>query len=72
MQCLVLFRVAVMGLPYSYFTSNLGTLKGSFDLQLRSLEKLGLTVVPVDLELWTNLNDREKIPYLQREIKSRL
>lgn len=60
-----------MGLPNSYFTSNLGTLKGSFALQLRTLEKLGVTVVPVDLGLWTNLPDREKIPFLQREIKSR-
>lgn len=61
-----------MGLPASYFTSNLGTLKGSFDLQLRTLGKLGLVVVPVDLGLWFNLPDREKIPFLQREIKSRL
>lgn len=61
-----------MGLPKSYFTTNLGSLKGSFDLQLRSLAKLDLTVVPIDLELWYNLPDREKIPFLQREIKSRL
>lgn len=61
-----------MSLPKSYFTSNLGTIKGSFDLQLRTLEKLNLVVVPVDLELWTNLPDREKIPFLQREIKSKL
>lgn len=61
-----------MGLPTSYFTTNLGTLKGSFDLQLRTLEKLVSIVVPIDLGLWTNLPDREKIPFLQREIKARL
>lgn len=61
-----------MGLPQSYFT-NLGTIKGAFDLQLRTLEKTGgLIVVPIDLQLWTNLNDREKIPFLQREIKAKL
>lgn len=60
-----------MGLPQSYFT-NLGTIKGAFDLQLRTLEKTGLIVVPIDLHLWMNLNDREKIPFLQREIKAKL
>lgn len=61
-----------MGLPKSYMNSNLGTIKGAFDLQLRTLEKLNLVVVPIDLELWSNLPDREKIPFLQREIKSKL
>lgn len=61
-----------MGLPQSYYT-NLGTIKGAFELQLRTLENTGgLTLVPIDLQLWMNLEDREKIPFLQREIKAKL
>lgn len=67
-----LFRVAVMGLSKTFFTSNLGTIKGSFDLQMRTIEATGVVVVPVDLELWYNLQDREKIAFLQREIKAKL
>lgn len=62
--------VAVMGLPKSYFT-NLGTVKGSFDFQMKTMARQqGLILVTVNLEVWNRLPDHEKIPYLQREVKS--
>lgn len=44
-------------------------IKGYMDIKVRSLAKKNFSVVVVNYNLWRNLPDREKIPFLMREIK---
>lgn len=43
-----------------------------FNLRIKTLEAMGITVVEINYELWNGLPDREKIPYIQREVKYQL
>lgn len=63
------FRVAILACPKSYYTINSHRLKGVFHLWTQTLENLGVRVLPVNLEQWSNLPEQERLPYLEREIK---
>jgi len=37
----------------------------------KTIEALGIVVLPVSMDVWDGLIDYEKIPYIMREIKSK-
>lgn len=37
----------------------------------KTIEALGLVVLPISLDVWDGLIDYEKIPYIMRELKSK-
>ncbi|GAB0097683.1 FAST kinase domain-containing protein 2, mitochondrial [Sergentomyia squamirostris] len=61
--------VAILPLSDKCYTLNTSTLKGSIRKWTETLTAIGLTVLPVHIEQWSQLPDHEKIPYLEREIK---
>ncbi|CAD7093812.1 unnamed protein product [Hermetia illucens] len=61
--------VAILACPKSYYTINSHRLKGVFHLWTQTLENLGVRVLPVNLEQWSNLPEQERLPYLEREVK---
>lgn len=65
------FRVAILSLRHFAYTLNNRLLRSSTNLAIKALESSGCHVVPVCLEVWENLPDFEKIPYLMQAIKER-
>lgn len=63
------FRILVLCMPASSYAVNCQRLRSVPSLTLRTLEAMGYSVVPVSLQLWMNLPDYEKIPYLMQSIK---
>lgn len=63
------FRILVLCMPASSYAVNCQRLRSVPSLTLRTLEAMGYSVVPVSLQLWLNLPDYEKIPYLMQSIK---
>lgn len=59
-------------LPKQQYCLNLPRLKGIFDINIRTMEIMGFSVVHINIEQWLTLPDPEKIPYIQREIKLKL
>lgn len=47
-------------------------LRGIYELKLRAYEKMGISVVVINPRTWNQLEDFEKIPYIQREVKLKL
>lgn len=44
-------------------------LRGIYDLELRTLERTGYDIVPVNLGKWEALQDYEKIPFLMQQVR---
>ena len=55
----------------SAYVANGDALKGSYMLELRTLERLGYSVVAINIEKWTKLSEYERIPYLMQQIRSK-
>ncbi|XP_050439340.1 uncharacterized protein LOC126844902 isoform X2 [Adelges cooleyi] len=53
------------------FVSNIERLKGPNALRMKTIEALGVTVVPVSEIYWNSLIGYEKIPYIMQELKSK-
>lgn len=64
--------VVVLCLPRSYYTLNVNRLRGRFAMQLRTVEALGVSVVPIPYHIWSNLPEAERIPFLEREVRAKL
>lgn len=52
------------------YVINLNTLKGPFVLTNKTIEALGVKLLPISMDVWDSLMDYEKIPYIMRELKS--
>lgn len=61
--------ILVLCMPASSYAVNCQRLRSVPSLTLHTLEAMGYSVVPVSLQLWMNLPDYEKIPYLMQNIK---
>lgn len=46
-------------------------LRGPRILMNKTIEALGVVVLPISLDVWNGLIDYEKIPYIMRELKSK-
>ncbi|XP_063231183.1 uncharacterized protein LOC134535819 isoform X2 [Bacillus rossius redtenbacheri] len=55
--------------PPSCYAVNCSRLKGYYVLSGKTLEALGYAVVHINLQQWTGIPDREKIPYLMQNVK---
>lgn len=47
-------------------------LKGVFQLRVRTLEALGMPVCVINADAWSALPDREKLDYVEREVRHKL
>ncbi|RZC32596.1 uncharacterized protein BDFB_000924, partial [Asbolus verrucosus] len=63
--------LVILVLRHFNYTLNSRKLRCSTLLSMKVLESKGISVVPVCLEVWENLPDFEKIPYLMQAIKER-
>jgi FAST kinase domain-containing protein 2 len=63
--------VLILGLRHFNYTLNHRRLRYCVVHSIKMLEAKGYQVVPVCLEVWENLADFEKIPYLMQAIKER-
>ncbi|XP_046423643.1 uncharacterized protein LOC124181288 isoform X1 [Neodiprion fabricii] len=62
--------VIVKALPARAYTNNSQCLKGSWTLLLRTLEKqTGHAVISINLAIWNDLKEHEKIPHLMQAIR---
>lgn len=43
-----------------------------FQLRVRSLEALGVPVCVINADIWSELPDREKLDYVEREVRYKL
>ncbi|XP_038116452.1 uncharacterized protein LOC6046277 [Culex quinquefasciatus] len=64
--------VVVLCLSRSYYALNVNRLRGRFAMYVRTIEALGVRVVPVSYQFWSNLPEHERIPYLEREVRIKL
>lgn len=71
-QFLFSYRVAIIAYPKSHYCINLPRLKGMFQLRTKTLEALGIAVCVVDHATWLELPDREKLAFIEREVKYKL
>lgn len=71
---LVIFfsSVVVMCLPKSYYALNINRLRGRFAMYIRTIEALGVAVVPVPYQMWSNLPEAERLPFLEREVRAKV
>lgn len=58
--------------PRSHYCINLPRLKGLFALRVRTLERLGVPVCVVNVDAWSALPDREKLDWVEREVRHKL
>lgn len=73
--CLIFYcfyRVAIITFARTQYALNIPRLKGMFNLRVKTLETMDIIVVDVDYELWDGLADREKLAYIEREVKYKL
>ncbi|XP_037034087.1 uncharacterized protein LOC119072878 [Bradysia coprophila] len=61
--------IAVLAFPDRCFCINIPIMKATYELKLRTYEKMGIPAVPINLAMWKEMPDKEKIPYIQREVK---
>lgn len=54
-----------------YVINLLNCLKGSCALTNKTIESLGVVMLPISMDIWNELMDYEKIPYIMRELKSK-
>lgn len=64
--------MAILCLSRSYYALNVNRLRGRFAMYVRTIEALGVRVVPVSYQFWSNLPEHERIPYLEREVRIKL
>ncbi|XP_058823220.1 uncharacterized protein LOC131684395 [Topomyia yanbarensis] len=64
--------LVVLCLPKSFYALNINRLRGRFAMYIRTVEALGVSVVPVSYQMWLNLPEAERIPFLEREIRTKL
>lgn len=64
------FRIGILFYKPSSYVINLNTLRGTNALTNKSLEALGIVLLPLSMDVWDGLFDYEKIPYIMRELKS--
>ncbi|XP_001651269.2 FAST kinase domain-containing protein 2, mitochondrial [Aedes aegypti] len=64
--------VVVMCLPKSYYALNINRLRGRFAMYIRTIEALGVAVVPVPYQMWSNLPEAERLPFLEREVRAKV
>ncbi|XP_058454812.1 uncharacterized protein LOC131432508 [Malaya genurostris] len=64
--------VVVLCVPKSFYAININRLRGRFAMNIRTIETLGVPVVPISYQLWYNLPEAERIPFLEREIRTKL
>ncbi|XP_051158666.1 uncharacterized protein LOC127280014 [Leptopilina boulardi] len=50
---------------------NVKHLRKKYIIYNNSIESLGYSVIPINLDDWTNMNQKEKIPFIMNEIKLR-
>ncbi|XP_062554747.1 uncharacterized protein LOC134219875 [Armigeres subalbatus] len=62
----------VLCLPKSYYAMNINRLRGRFAMHIRTVEALGVSVVPISYHIWTNLPEAERLPFLEREIRTKI
>ncbi|XP_052902323.1 FAST kinase domain-containing protein 2, mitochondrial-like [Anopheles moucheti] len=64
--------VAVLYLPKSCYSINVNRLRGRFALHLRTIQALDIAPVAISPVIWSNLQESERIPFLQRETREAL
>lgn len=64
--------IAVLSFPDHCYCINIPILRGVYELKLRTYEKMGITVVVLNQTTLNGLQNDEKIPYLQREVRLKL
>lgn len=64
--------MAIITYPKSHYCINQPRLKGMFQLRIKSLEALGVSVCVVNHAAWSLLLDREKLHFIEREVKYKL
>lgn len=65
-----LSRIGIMANKPNCYVINLNTLKGSSALTNKTIETLGVVLLSINMDVWNELLDYEKIPYIMRELKS--
>ena len=66
------FRVLLQTFTSSDYVVNSDYLSGDIATDLKTLERLGYDVIPLNSDQWSQLLHPEKIPFLMREIHQKL
>ena len=66
------FRVLLQTFTSSDYVVNSDYLSGDIATDLKTLERLGYDVIPLNTDQWSQLLHPEKIPFLMREIHQKL
>lgn len=64
--------MAIITYPKSHYCINLPRLKGMFQMRIKTLEALDVAVCVVNHATWLSLPDREKLAFIEREVKYKL
>ncbi|ETN59204.1 hypothetical protein AND_009201 [Anopheles darlingi] len=64
--------VAVLYLPRSCYAINVNRLRGRFVMYVKTIEAVGIPTVTISPQIWNNLPESERIPFLQREVQQKL
>ncbi|XP_065079735.1 uncharacterized protein LOC135702625 [Ochlerotatus camptorhynchus] len=64
--------IVVLCLPKSYYAVNINRLRGRFAMHIRTIEALGVSVVPIPYQMWSNLPEAERLPFLERELRAKV
>lgn len=65
------FRIGILLYKPNSYVINLNCLRGPYMLTNKTIEALGIAVLPISMDVWDGLIDYEKIPYIMRELKSK-
>lgn len=68
---LFFFRIGILLYKPNSYVINLNCLRGPFALTNKTIEALGVVLLPISLDVWNGLMDYEKIPFIMRELKSK-
>ncbi|XP_043476998.1 FAST kinase domain-containing protein 1, mitochondrial-like [Leptopilina heterotoma] len=63
--------IAILYFDTDNYLRNINKLKTQFVLYMKSIEALGYSVIPLNLKEWTSMSNKDKIPFIMNEIKSR-
>ncbi|XP_055641628.1 FAST kinase domain-containing protein 2, mitochondrial-like [Toxorhynchites rutilus septentrionalis] len=64
--------ITIICLAKICYALNVNRLRGQYALHLKTIETLGVSVVPISYQLWSNLPEAERIPFLEREVRAKL
>lgn len=67
----LLFRIGIRVLFPAAFCLDGVRMRGKMKIFIRSIETLGIVVIPIPQLNWMSLPDYEKIPYLMDKINTR-